>query len=89
MKMAPSAELSDGLIDLLIVEGDITRRRLLSVLPKLFDGTHVDEPEVTYYQASSFSLYPEIEDILNIDGELLGTTPIDVKVLKHAIEIFG
>ena len=89
MKMAPSAELSDGLIDLVIVEGDITRRRLISVLPKLFDGTHVDEPEVTYYQASSFSLYPETEDILNIDGELLGTTPIDVKVLKQAIEIFG
>ena len=89
MKMAPSAELSDGLIDLLTVEGDITRRRLLSVLPKLFDGTHVNEPEVTYYQASSFSLYPETDDTLNIDGELLGTTPIDVSVLKHAIEIFA
>ena len=89
MKMAPSADLSDGLIDLIVVDGNITRKRLFSVLPKLFDGSHIDEPEVTYYQASSFSLHPETKDALNIDGELVGTTPVDVRVLKHAIEIFA
>jgi len=89
MKMAPSADLSDGLIDLIVVDGNITRKRLFSVLPKLFDGTHIDEPEVTYYQASSFSLHPETKDTLNIDGELVGTTPVDVRVLKHAIKIFA
>ena len=89
MKMAPSAELDDGLIDLLIVDGNITRQRLFSVLPKLFDGTHVNEPEVSYHQASTFSLFPETNDILNIDGEMVGTTPITVRVLKHAVEIFA
>ena len=89
MKMAPSAELDDGLIDLLVVDANITRQRLFSVLPKLFDGTHVNEPEVTYHQASSFSLFPERDDILNIDGEMVGTTPITVRMLKHAIEIFA
>ena len=88
MKMAPYAELDDGLIDLLVVDANINRRRLFSVLPKLFDGTHVKEPEVAYYQAHSFSLFPETDDILNIDGEMVGTTPISVKMIKHAIEIF-
>ena len=67
----------------------ITRQRLISVLPKLFNGSHISEPEVTYYQASSFSLFPETDDILNIDGELIGTTPITVKMLKQAIKIFA
>ncbi len=89
MKMAPYAELDDGLIDLLVVDANITRQRLFSVLPKLFDGTHVDEPEVTYHQVSNFSLLPETDDILNIDGEMVGTTPINVRMLKHAIEIFA
>ena len=89
MKMAPYAELDDGLIDLLVVDANITRQRLFSVLPKLFDGTHVNEPEVAYHQASSFSLFPETDDILNIDGEMVGTTPITVRMLKHAIKIFA
>ena len=87
--MAPNARLDDGLIDLVIVEGNITRRRLLSVLPKLFDGTHVNEPEVTYKQASSFSLIPETDDDLNIDGEMVGTTPISVIMLPNALDIFA
>ena len=89
MKMAPDAKLDDGLIDLLVVDGDITRQRLFSVLPKLFDGTHINEPEVEYHQASSFSLIPQTDDILNIDGEMIGTTPINVDMLKQRIEIFG
>mgnify|MGYP001054920824 CR=1 FL=1 len=89
MKMAPYAKLDDGLIDLLVVDANITRKRLFSVLPKLFDGTHVNEPEVKYHQASKFSIFPEQVDLLNIDGEMVGTTPINVRMLKQAIEIFG
>lgn len=89
MKMAPNAKLDDGLIDLVVVESDITRRRLLSVLPQLFQGTHINEPEVNYYQASSFSLLPKTNDSLNIDGEMLGSTPITVTMIQNAIEIFA
>ena len=87
--MAPNAKLDDGLVDLIVVRGNISRRRLLSVLPKLFDGTHINEPEVEYYQAVSFSLFSETTDLLNIDGEMVGTTPINVRMLKRRIEIFG
>jgi len=89
MKMAPHAKLNDGLIDLLVVASDITRKRLFSVLPKLFDGTHVDEPEVKYHQVSGFSIISEEKDPLNVDGEMVGVTPINVKMLKQAIEIFS
>ena len=89
MKMAPYAELDDGLIDLIIVDANISRRRLFLVLPKLFDGTHINEPEVSYHRASRFSLFPEVDGILNIDGEMVGTTPISVKTLEKAVEIFA
>ena len=89
MKMAPYAKLDDGLIDLLVVDANISRRRLFTVLPKLFDGTHVNEPEVTYYQASSFSILSDTDDILNIDGELVGNTPITVTMLKHSVKMFA
>ena len=88
MKMAPNAKLNDGLLDLVIVEGNISKSRLLSVMPQLFKGTHVREKEVEYLQVKSFSIYPSYDELLNIDGEMLGTTPIKVTVQPRAIEIF-
>ena len=89
MKMAPKAKLDDGLIDLIVIRSGATRTRLLQVLPKLFDGSHIKEPEVEYYQTSEFSLIPEKDEILNIDGEIMGSTPIKVKMISNAIEIFS
>ena len=87
--MAPKAKLDDGLIDLIVVRSNITRYRLLKPLPMLFDGTHINEPEVSYYQTSQFSLHPKKNVTLNIDGEIMGSTPIDVKMIPRAIEIFS
>ena len=47
--MAPRAKLDDGLIDLIVIRSGARRTRLLQVLPKLFDGSHINEPEVEYY----------------------------------------
>ena len=69
MKIAPNAKLDDGLIDLVVVKAGITRTRLLQVFPKLFKGTHINEPEVSYYQVRKFSLIPKKDAILNIDGQ--------------------
>jgi len=89
MKMAPKAKLDDGLLDLIIIKSGASRLRLLKVLPLLFTGEHINEPEVEYIQASNFSLLPQKDEILNIDGEILGKTPIEVNVLHKALEIFS
>ena len=88
MKMAPKARLDDGLIDLIVIRAGASRTRLLQVLPKLFDGSHINEPEVEYFQTSKFSLIPETDEILNIDGEIMGSTPIKVKMIPNAFEMF-
>jgi YegS/Rv2252/BmrU family lipid kinase len=88
MKMAPKAKLNDGLIDLIVVKSNISRLRLLSTLPKLFDGTHLEQPEVSYYQTPYFSLIPKNNEILNIDGEIMGKTPITVNMIPKAIDFF-
>ena len=89
MKMAPKAHIDDGLIDIVVVDDEISRMRLLSVLPKLYKGTHIFEPEVKYYQSNEFSIFTEKNNILNIDGEITGNTPIKVDVIPQTIEIFA
>ena len=88
MKMAPKARLDDGLIDLIVIRAGASRTRLLQVLPKLFDGSHINEPDVEYIQTSKFSLIPETDEILNIDGEIMGSTPIKVEMISKAFEMF-
>ena len=88
MKMAPKARLDDGLIDLIVIRSGVSRTRLLQVLPKLFDGSHINEPELEYYQTSQFSLIPETDEILNIDGEITGSTPIKVEMISNAFDMF-
>lgn len=88
MRMAPRAKLDDGLIDVIVIR-DATRRKLLKIFPKVFDGSHVDDPVVEYHQVKKYSLIPQEDDILNLDGELKGSTPFDVEVLSAAFRVFA
>ncbi|MBC8186141.1 hypothetical protein H8E88_34090 [candidate division KSB1 bacterium] len=48
MKMAPLAQMDDGLIDLLVVR-KAGRMKLLKLFTKIFKGGHVGDPAVVYY----------------------------------------
>jgi len=87
MRMAPYADLTDGLIDLVIVR-KASRAQQLRLLPKVFDGSHVASPLVEYVQTREFSLIPEVDEIVNVDGELLERTPIKVEMIPGAFEVF-
>ena len=87
MRVAPKAELDDGLWDILLFrEG--SRRRLIQLFSKIFSGRHIDDPLIEYHQVKKFSIYPSEQGILNVDGQLTGRTPIDVEVMNKEIEIF-
>lgn len=86
MQMAPLARLDDGLIDLIIVR-KVGRMKLLRLFPKLFSGKHIGDPAVDYRQVSEFSIKPEDRNTLNIDGEMLGSTPIRVTMMPKEIEV--
>jgi diacylglycerol kinase (ATP) len=89
MKIAPKAKLDDGLLDVVVVRHGASRLRLLSLLNRIYDGTHIENPQVEYYTASQFSLGPDRDGILNIDGELSGSTPFKVKMRQGAFEMYS
>jgi YegS/Rv2252/BmrU family lipid kinase len=87
MLAAPKAQIDDGLVDLVVIRRS-KRFKILSVFPKIFDGTHIDEDIVEYYQVEEFSLIPRVDEPLNIDGEIMGTTPFKARVRPRAIPMF-
>jgi len=88
MLMAPEAKIDDGLLDVVILN-QVTRRRLLSALPKIFTGAHLRMPEVEHFVARKASFRPSTTKVLTPDGEIIGATPITVSVLPGALQVFG
>ena len=86
MRIAPRARLDDGKIDLVIVRKS-SKTKLLKLFPKLFSGEHIKSPLVEYRQVEKFSVIPKEDSSLNIDGELIGNTPIDVTMQPKMIEV--
>ena len=86
MKMAPLAQLNDGKIDLIIVR-KTSRINLLKLFPKLFSGDHIKSPLVEYRQVKNFSISLEETNDLTIDGEIIGTTPLDVQMIPKMINV--
>ena len=86
MKMAPLAQLNDGKIDLIIVR-KTSRINLLKLFPKLFSGDHIKSPLVEYRQVQNFSISLEETNDLTIDGEIIGTTPLSVKMIPKMVNV--
>ena len=55
MYIAPNAELDDGEFDIVTV-GEVGKLRFVGNLPKVFKGTHVQEPSVSVFRARELLL---------------------------------
>jgi len=87
MRIAPDADLSDGLLDLFIV-GRMSRLRFLRMFPKVFRGEHTDLPEVTILTVAAVRI--EAEGIVAYaDGERIGPPPVEVSVAPGALRILA
>lgn len=67
--LTPEARVNDGLLDICLI-GNVTRRRILGLLPQAIKGQHLKQPEVIIHQSKI--IHVKTEQILPIyfDGEL-------------------
>ena len=88
MKIAPMADTQDGLVDLVIFQG-VNRRDILSIFSRVFKGTHVSHPKVKIFRAAEVTIESFPQELLMADGELLGLTPLRLKVLPGELAILA
>jgi diacylglycerol kinase (ATP) len=84
MRIAPSADARDGLLDVVTV-GALSRLELLSLMPSIYRGGHVGAPGVSVRRARRLEVYPDEPLELNLDGDLDGLTPAVFEALPKAI----
>lgn len=85
MYAAPDALLDDGLLEVVAVE-DVGKLGFLTrILPKLFSGKYVHEPEVSVFRAREVSIGCERAFTMYADGDPIGELPVRVSALRAAV----
>lgn len=86
-KAAPRANVSDGLLDIVILK-DSGSLKMLDDFINIKDGDYSNEPDILYRQARNVSIKSMERDVtVAIDGEPIGILPATFKVLKRALNI--
>lgn len=88
MKMAPQADASDGLIDLVVVRR-ASRMDLARLFRKVFDGSHLAMDCVECHRTGSLAIESPWRGPLDLDGEMKGRPPLKLRVLPGALRVFG
>ena len=86
MMIAPKAETSDGRADLVVFDRP-NRREMVGIFSGVFSGKHLAHPRVDLVQAASITVEADPPLRLMADGELLGFTPLRLKVLPAELDI--
>lgn len=85
MNITPGALCDDGLLDLLVVSA-ISRLQLITMLPRIFAGTHVSHPAVRITRVRSVRV--EVEGLtVFADGEAVGPAPVQIDVVPGALRV--
>lgn len=88
MRIAPTAALDDGKLDVCTVRA-VQKLRLLRLFPTVYSGKHLAVPEVAYFQAKSVRIEAERPLDLYADGEYVCQTPAEIAVAPRALQVIS
>jgi len=88
MKVAPGAQLDDGLFDVIILD-KMSKFKMLLKMPALQRGRYEGIKEINAYKAKIIKIETEPKAFIELDGEQLGTTPAEFEMIKSAIAVIA
>lgn len=83
--VAPKAMLMDGELDVQVINA--RKRHAVSLVPRVIKGTHLGLPQVRRMSLPSLTVTTSVPWPVEIDGDHLGMTPFDARVLPGAVEL--
>ncbi len=86
MMIAPLADTADGQVDLVLFN-QVNRRDIISIFSRIFSGSHLKHPKVVNIKSETINLAGDPPLLLMADGELLGQTPVALRVIPKEITI--
>jgi diacylglycerol kinase (ATP) len=92
MEVAPMAKLDDGLFDVISLGAAPRLKFALSSL-SIYSGSHIDHDDVEVLSCDRIDIELRNDSIrdqfpLDVDGEPLGTLPLQIELVPGALEVF-
>ncbi|GEB34274.1 MULTISPECIES: diacylglycerol/lipid kinase family protein [Brevibacillus] len=87
MKICPMAVANDGWADICVVS-NASCGELLRAFAKIYFGSHIHHPKVSFYRGRQITIETVRPYLVHADGELVGETPIEMKMLPDQQAIF-
>jgi diacylglycerol kinase (ATP) len=84
MRIAPDAQIDDGLLDLVIVK-EVPKSMLLSIFPKVYSGRHVGHPAVTIVRTRRAEITIDRAMTMYGGGEPLRPVKAEEKVVVEVV----
>jgi diacylglycerol kinase (ATP) len=88
LHVAPDADPTDGLLDVVTIERDGVGG-LLALVPSLRRGTHLERAGVRHTRAHSVRIATRGQSPVIADTTNLGTSPVDLSVERDALRVVG
>ena len=85
-KLAPEADVLDGLLDVVIIKKSAVSD-LANIFINVLTGDHINHPNVIYYKTKAVYLDTFKDVSIDIDGEYGGKLPAKFQVIPRGIEI--
>ena len=85
-KVFPHADPGDGLLDVAIL-GDLSKPEAIWHLPWLYIGIHAKHPKIRMSQAKIIEVDSPQRLPVQIDGEVIGETPVSFRVVPAALNV--
>lgn len=86
MRVAPQAELGDGMLDVLTI-GDFGKLELLVAFPRVYKGTHITHRKVSMERASHVEVESSERLLVHVDGEVIGAGPASFWLKPSALSV--
>jgi len=85
-QIADKASVTDGLLDLVVINRK-SRWKTIKFISSVSTGDSNKFLRGEYYQVKEAHIYSKHKMLVQVDGELLGTTPVDVKVVPKSLTV--
>ena len=88
MYLVPEASLEDGVLDV-VLTAESTKRHYLASVPKVFKGTHVTDPSLTFLRGREITFQADRPFTAYADGDPIADLPATFRVLPRSLRVLA
>lgn len=86
-KLAPKADVMDGLLDVIVIKKSAISD-IANIFLNVLTGDHINHPNVVYFKTKSIIIDCKSKVPIDIDGEYGGLLPAEFQVIPKGLKIF-